>query len=140
VNVSPATSYVGGNVSLLPMLTVSGEAKTAAEAVAITRSASDAFRTYLSERQTKADIPDGQRVVVSVLNRATPPTVAEPRKKTIPLMVFVALLAATVGLALILENVRPRNRVVEPAPMTIPGERGKARARIAGVGRSNVRR
>ena len=43
------------------------------------------------------------------------PVVVEPRKKTLAVVVFVALMVATVGLAFILENLRPRVRAVAPA-------------------------
>ncbi len=140
VTITPVTSYVGGNASLLPILNVAGNARTSKGAIRVTRAASEAFRAYLAQRQVKASIPDGQRVVISVLNLPTKAIVVEPRKKTIPLMVFVAVLAATVVLAVILENVRPRALAVRPAPMeNLAGQR-KVRSPSADVRRSSARR
>jgi hypothetical protein len=119
VTAAPAISYVAGNASLLPMLTITGEATTWSGTIQLTRVASNTFRTYIEQRQAAAAIPRSQRVIISVLNAPSGATVVQSHKKTIPLMVFVAVLAATVGLALILENVRPlpRSPAVEPAPL-----------------------
>ena len=58
-------------------------------------------------QQRDAGIPREQRVLVTVLNRANATTVSvlQPRKKTIAIMAFMAIMAATFGVALILENV-----------------------------------
>jgi hypothetical protein len=137
---APVTSYVGSSATLLPMLTFTGEASTASQAIEVTRTASNAFRSYLAQQQTKAAIPKHERVVISVLNMPVQAKVAEPRKKTIPLMVFLAVMAATVGLALILENVRPRAAAVRPAQIQKrPGQR-QTRSSIVGVRRSGARR
>lgn len=115
---APVVSYALGNTYALPMLTITGVATVPTQAIGLARLGSDAFRLYLERQQRDAGIPPEQRVLVTVLNRANPTTVAvlQPRKRTIPIMVFMAVMAATFGVALILENVRPRPSVVEHLP------------------------
>jgi hypothetical protein len=138
---APLISYATGNATPLPMLTISGEATTPGGALGSTRTASAAFRGYVAQRQIKAGIPEDQRIVISVLNRAAKATVIQPRKKTIPLMVFLAVIAATLGLALILENMRPRLQVVEPTlTSNLADHRASHPQPATGAGRSDARR
>ncbi len=111
-------SYALGNTYALPMLTITGVSPAPSQAIGFARLGSDAFRMYLERQQRDAGIPPEQRVLVTVLNRAnqTTVTVLQPRKKTIAIMVFMAMMAATFGVALILENVRPRPSVIEHLP------------------------
>ena len=137
VRAAPVVSNIG-NATPLPMLTISGAATAPQDAIELTRAASGAFRSYIAQRQVDAGIPESQRIIVSVLNEPDKVMVIRPHKKTIPLMVFVAVLAATVGLALILENVRPRVRAVEPVPERDLAEHRPQQHPIAGVGRADA--
>lgn len=101
------------NQGALPLLTISGRSKEPRTAVLMAQIASAEFRKYLDDRQAEAGIPEGQRIVLTVINRATAARVVVPRNKTVPLLVFVAVLGATFGAALILERLRPRVPVVE---------------------------
>ena len=49
---------------------------------------------------------------VEVVRQPQAPTLLVPRKKTRPVIVFLAVAIATFGLAFILENIRPRVRAV----------------------------
>ena len=69
----------------------------------------------MERQQQAAKIPTDQRINLQIVQRATAPVVVEPRKKTLAVVVFGAVLVATVGLAFILENLRPRVRAVAPA-------------------------
>lgn len=144
VTAAPVVSNIG-NQGLLPMLIITGRSTMPQRAIGLTRAASAAFQSYLAERQAKAGIPDDQRVVISVLNLPKKAIVATPHKKTTPLMVFLAVLAAAVGLALILENLRPRSRTAKPASgqdaarqLRDLGEHRQAPP-IAGVGNADTR-
>ncbi len=95
-----------------PLVSILGSAPTALGAVKVTQLGTDAFLSYLSEQQSAARIPKSQRIDVSVLQRATPPLLVTPRKKTLPVIVFLAVMTATIGLAFILENARPRVRAL----------------------------
>ena len=136
-------SYALGNTYALPsQLTVTGVATAPTEAIRLARLGSDTFRTYLEREQRDAGIPPEQRVLVTVLNRANPTTVSvlQPRKKTIAIMVFMAIMAATFGVALILENVRPRPSVVEHLPTRDLADHRASQAQAAGrVGSADSR-
>ncbi|HZT91498.1 MAG TPA: hypothetical protein VFA05_05605 [Gaiellaceae bacterium] len=109
---SPVVSHLSNN-TVEPLLQVQGYGETPASAVRYANAGAEAFMHYLSREQAIARIPQAQRVVVTVLNRAAGAAVVTPRKKTVPVVVFVAVLAATIALALFLENLRPRIKAVE---------------------------
>lgn len=66
----------------------------------------------MSRRQTEAGIPANERIVLQVLETGANAQLLSPRKKTLPALVFMAVLAATLALAFVLENVRPSSRPV----------------------------
>jgi hypothetical protein len=68
--------------------------------------------TYLKNQQRAAQIPAAQRIDLQILKRSTRPVVIEPLKKTLPIAIFLAVAVATVGLAFVLENLRPRVHAV----------------------------
>lgn len=99
----------------LPVIALSGRANSANEAVSAVEYGRRALVEYVERQQRAAKIPTDQRINLQIVQRATAPVVVEPRSKTLAVVVFVALMVATVGLAFILENLRPRVRVVAPA-------------------------
>jgi len=101
--------------SVLPVVALSGQAFSAKDAAAAAAYGRRAFIRYLANQQESAAIPAAQRVQIQLLNASsTPrPVVIKPHSKTLPMMVFLAVLGATLGLAFILENRGPNIRVVE---------------------------
>jgi hypothetical protein len=97
------TSY--GLVNGLPMITIFGTASTQKDArVGATRYA-NGFTQFLVASQKQAKIPKDKRVVVEVLNAAgSDDTLLVPRKKTLPIVVFLAIMCATIALAFVREN------------------------------------
>jgi hypothetical protein len=89
----------------LPVISLAGEAPTPREAVKATVLGRKAFLDYVSRLKGSAGI--------QVLQNATPPKLAVPRSKTLPIIVFLAMLSATFALALILENTRPARATFE---------------------------
>jgi hypothetical protein len=108
----PVVSPVG-NQAVQPLIRMQGISTSPAAAIRYARSGSFAFRSYLARQQADQGIPENQRVVISVLNRAEGAVLLAPRKKTVPIVVFVAVMAATLALTLLLENLRPRIKAVE---------------------------
>ena len=96
-----------------PLLQLQGLGTNPAVAVRNARIGSAAFRKYLTQEQSDAGIAPSQRALVEVLNQAAGAAVLVPRKKTITFVVFMAVIAATIALALLLENFRPRIRAVD---------------------------
>jgi len=89
-----------------PVLALSGSARTAAEAVDLTRRAARAFTQYLEQRQRAARIPQAERVRVQVLSNPSSSALVQPRKKTFAIVVFLAALSATFALVYVLESFR----------------------------------
>lgn len=99
----------------LPVIALSGRAHTASEAVSAVDYGRRALVEYVKRQQEAAKIPTDQRINLQIVQRATKPVVVEPRKKMLAVVVFGAVLVAAIGLAFILENLRPRVRAVAPA-------------------------
>jgi hypothetical protein len=129
ISAAPVTPTFAG--STLPVIALSGRAHSASEAVAAAASGRRAFIAYVASQQQSAAIPKTQRINIEVLTRSTLPVVIEPRSKTLPIIVFLSVLTAAVGLAFILENLRPRVRAVATA-----ADADQARTSIAGARRT----
>jgi hypothetical protein len=108
VNTGPASRPLPTN-----MISITGTSHSRARAGVIANKGSAAFMQYLSSQQAAAGVPTKDRVIVKVLNSAGAATLVTKRKKTIPIVVFITVLIATLGLAFILENLRPRVKPVE---------------------------
>jgi hypothetical protein len=113
---------VGADGSILPMLTVRGTALSPARAQIIALHASRALQAYLDREQDAARIPGNSRVELALIRQPRGAAVVDAPKKTRPVFLFMLVLIATIALAFILENVRPRPhtrtllRVAEPPP------------------------
>jgi hypothetical protein len=71
---------------------------------------------YVESQQQAASIPAAQRISIQVLKRPAPPVIIEPRKKTLPIVIFLAVITAAIGLAFVLENLRPSVHAVASTP------------------------
>jgi hypothetical protein len=59
--------------------------------------------------------------VVQVLSRPKAPVLFEGRSLTVPIVVFMTAMIATLGLAFVLENLRPRIRSIsETTDVVVP--------------------
>ncbi len=112
LSATPVAPPTGNTYALLPVISLFGKAPTSAGAAEATLIGRDAFVQYLEKRQRLAGIAPDQRVAVKTIH-SVGPTLIQPRKKTLPIVVFLTVLTATVALAFILENARPRMRAVE---------------------------
>jgi hypothetical protein len=112
--------------STLPIVALSGRAHSPSEAVSAVTAGRQALSKYVELQQRAAKIPGNQRISLQVVKRATTPIVVEPRKKTLAIVVFLAVMVATVGLAFVLENLRPRAQAVAPAASARPARRRTA--------------
>jgi hypothetical protein len=120
INAVPASTSNSAYSASLPVIAMFGTAPSAHGAVSAVLLGRKAFLAYVTGQQTAAAIPDSQRVVIQVLQNSTPPELVKPRKKTLPIVVFLAMMTLTVGLALVLENLRPRHPKVALAVGTSP--------------------
>ena len=84
-----------------------------------------AFLQYVAAQQRSAAIPENQRIDIQTIQASTVPKVFLPRKKTLPIVILLAVFSATFGLAFVLENLRPRAASVAIAPSQVPAARGQ---------------
>jgi hypothetical protein len=121
-----------GSSSALPVVQLVGLAFSPKDAVRATLVGRSAFMQYVKGQQGLAAIPNSDRVDLQVLQNTTPPIVIQPRKKTLPIVIFVAVMTATIGLAFILENARPRVTPVTTLPAPESVDHGLVRSRAEG--------
>jgi len=128
VEATPVAATI--STGILPVISLAGRADTPANAVRATQVGRAAFLKYVTQQQVLADIPQSQRIDIQTLQVATPPSIVTPHKKTLPIVVFLAVLSAAIGLAFVLENLRPLPRPVAIAPPERAGlEPASARSR-----------
>jgi hypothetical protein len=82
------------------------------DAVRLANTASSVFQQYVLRQEVANRIPVGKRVELEVLSQAHQAAIYSPRKKTLPIVIFLTVMLAAVGLAFVLENLRPRVRTV----------------------------
>ncbi len=128
VQTYPVTASADGSGDLLPMITFSALAPSPVQAQQLARRHIRAFLEFL--RRDQSGVPAGERVSVDVVRQPQAPVLLQPRKKTRPIIVFLTVMIATFGLAFILENLRPRVRVVQE-DTSIPARRPRRRRRTA---------
>ncbi len=114
ITAQPVPDQISGNA--LPFIILSGLGTSAKDAALAVRRGTTAFQDYLRSQQSANRIPENQRVVVQVIAKPDPPVVSVPRRKTRLVFIFVAIMAAAIALAFILENLRPQIRPVAVAP------------------------
>jgi hypothetical protein len=93
---------------VLPVIALYGQGSSKQNAIDAVERGRRAYLDFVEKQQQSAAIAPNQRVDLKVLQRSTPPVVIQPRKKTLPIVVYIAGLSATIGLAFLLENLRPR--------------------------------
>jgi hypothetical protein len=78
-------------------------------------------------RALKQFINQRQRVYLTVVKHG-PAQLTSPRSKTLPVLVFLLVMAAGIGLAFVLESVRPRiHAIPDAAPRTRVERRNERR-------------
>ncbi|HEY7197386.1 MAG TPA: hypothetical protein VH306_09365 [Gaiellaceae bacterium] len=100
-----------------PLVTITTTAASADAAASLASRVATAFRRYIVFKQETANppTPSAQRVLVQEISKPETPILVSGYKKTAPVIVFLAVAVATIGLAFILENLRPRVHVAAPA-------------------------
>lgn len=99
---------LAGGETPVPMIIFDAVAPTPEAAVSLAKRHVAAFKEFVKDNQNASKIPQDQRVVVNTLNAPQGATLLEARKKTRPILIFLTGLVAVLGLAFVLENLRPR--------------------------------
>ena len=114
-----AKPVIADNGITLPLIDVTATAETHDEAAALAQRGAGALALYVEQQQRSNKVPASDRVVLQKLLRAQEATLVKPRPKSIPIIVFVVVMAGAIGLAFLLENMRPPVQLVteaEPKP------------------------
>jgi capsular polysaccharide biosynthesis protein len=93
-----------------PYIALSAYASSQSDAATLANAGARALQQYILKQQQVNNIPPNQRVILQVVASASPNNVAlfSGRKKTTPIVIFLTVLLAGIGLAFVLENLRPR--------------------------------
>jgi hypothetical protein len=100
------------SLTYLPVISIKAIGTTAAAASALALDQTNAIIRYVTRNQNSAEIPVPDRVIVRLANPPHEATLIGKRGKTLPVIVFLAVMIAVLGLAFVLENLRPGIRVV----------------------------
>jgi hypothetical protein len=115
--VQAVPTVTSNGAAALPLLSINGIASTPQDAIRLASRAVQAFVVFLQVQQTRANVPDTQRVLLQVVDRPVKAELLRGRPKTLPVVVFLAVLLATMGMAMLLENLRPRAAATTQAPL-----------------------
>lgn len=123
----PVFSTNTSDGSQLPMVTFSAIAASPQTAMQLAQRHIAAFTSFIQREQIRSGIPPSERIRVQVVRQPQPAVLLEPRKKTRPIIVFVAVMSALFGVMIALENMRRR-----PSPV-VPGEDEGETREVAGA-------
>lgn len=104
----------------LPLVRIRALANSPAGSVQLAQRWTDAFRSYILERQKEAKVPAEQVVLLEVVDQPSLARVAtaKPRSLTRPIAIVLAVLMLALGLASVLDSARQRGT----APSSRPGD------------------
>ena len=90
----------------LPLIDLTAMSNSPKGAVTLAQRGATALETYAQAQQTT--IPASKRFVIEPVQAPSDPTVVRGRSKTMPILIFLVVMSAFVGLAFILENAKAR--------------------------------
>jgi capsular polysaccharide biosynthesis protein len=104
-----ASPVVGGGEfkTQLPMIDLTAISTTPRGAIHLAQRSSNALTTYIRDKQRASNVPATDRAMIVPVVRPAKVVLFRPRSKTMPIVVFLAVAFVTVGLAFVLENLRP---------------------------------
>jgi hypothetical protein len=114
IDAEPLTTNPNVGAPTLPLIDIAGIAAGKQAARRVAQGATDALVAYVEAQARAAEIPRNRRVKIQVLQQPKKVTVFQKPKQTVPILVFLTVMLAAIGLAFVLENMRPR-----PAPKAV---------------------
>ena len=118
-------------VSTLPLVEVLGIAATPKAALNMAQRGTLALIEFVKRQQQLARIPKDKRIELQVINRPQTAQLTVGRSMTRPAFIFFALLSAVIALTFVLENLRPRVRVVQASEREPQAVHPDRRSKIA---------
>lgn len=117
---------VGDSRVMLPLVDITAVAASRGGARRLAQRAAEALMMHIRAEQQANRVPEADRVVLEQIFQPRPARLFQPRSKTMPVVIFLAILLATAAAAFLLENLRPRPpEAVEPP--AAEAERGGVR-------------
>jgi hypothetical protein len=104
------------NQEPLPLISVAAFGDSPQAAITLAKRETSALLTYIRAQQQGNAISADNRVNVDVVRKAQYASLYKGRSMTLPIVVFLVVLIAFSALAFILENARPRMKVVPTSP------------------------
>ncbi len=95
---------------VLPIIDLTAVSTSPRAAIQLAQRGAKALDTYIRNQQKTNDVPTTDRVVLQQLLKPKKAVIFQGRSKTMAIVIFLATMFATIGLALLLENLRPRAR------------------------------
>ena len=111
----------GDNRIMLPLIDLTAIATSPRSAIELSLRSASALGTYVRAQQGANEVPPADRVVIEQVMQPNGALIYQPRSKTMPIVVLLAVMLATTGLAFLLENLRPRRREPDSAAAVFPG-------------------
>ena len=112
--------------STLPLIQISAVASTPQAAYSLGKRHLRAFQTWLRTNQQQAGTERANQIILQPVIGPLPPHLLAGRKKTVPILIFLATLVIVCGLAFVLENLRPRIHPVADPPLEAPEQESRA--------------
>src|ERR1700730_13289637 len=97
-----AVPAIPGTENFLPIMSIAAFADSPRASRDLAAKASKAIRTFIEGEQSANGIQASERVQLQPVNSAGDTRLFTPRKKTLPIVIFLIIMLATVGLAFIL--------------------------------------
>jgi hypothetical protein len=107
----------------LPIISIAAISDSPQRAISLATREIAALREFLAAQQRAEGVPNGNRVSFSIVKKPTKAVLLNGRSLTLPIVVFLTMLIAVIGLAFVLENLRPR---VYPVRRELPRSEGQA--------------
>jgi hypothetical protein len=123
----------------LPLVRLTATTSTAAGAVRLAGNSAREFIDFIEFRQDTAQIPQEQRVFVEQLAEPTEAELVDGPSKALPVLVFLGVLAGTVAVAFIAENLRRSFGTTARSSSNGPVEPEEAEAAMAQAGVHSMR-
>lgn len=109
---APVTSSGNSKGDPLPMISIAAIAPSPRASVSLARRQTDAFKEYIARQQVAGRVPTSNRVVLTTVKYADTAELYQGRPQTRPIVVFITVMLAVIGLAFMLANLRPAIRPV----------------------------
>jgi hypothetical protein len=112
----------------MPWITLTATAPTASDAVKLSQRTVTVLQNYLLHEEEAGGVPESQRISLQVVKSGMPPEIAASPKPTIAILVFIAIISATIMVMFSLENHDP---MTAAALGRVPGRSAGGTGRFA---------